>query len=111
MAITMYKKQEVDKFTQAWLMSLACGQIILENQELLEDSNKYRQTLKQATKRFLTEVEKTMGSDINTIFDECEGTSQEILKAIEKLSKVASKMNPANLDRLTKFIEKTGMVE
>ncbi len=102
---------ETDELTQAWLMSLACGQIILENQELLEGSNKYRQSLKQATKRFLIEVERAIEPDINAIFGECEETSQEIIKAIEALSKVASKMNPANLDRLTRFIEKTGMAE
>lgn len=111
MAMKAHKKEEVSRETQAWLVSLACAQIILENQGELEHTNKYRQSLKQTSKKFILEVEKAITPDINAIFNECEDTSQEIIKAIEALTKVAAKMNPANLDRLTKFIEKTKMTE
>lgn len=101
-------KQSVtqEQANDAWLISLAAGQIILENQGLLEDSDKFKQSLKNTTSRFINEVERAMSPDINACFKVGESTTQEIIKGIEKLCKVAARMDPVELNQLTKFIEK-----
>lgn len=104
-------KSEQEQANHAWLISLAAAQIILENQSTLENSDKFKQTLKGATKRFIAEVEKAMVPDIDKIFQAGEHTSQDIIEAIEKLTEVGARMNPVRLNQLTKFIEKTKMLE
>lgn len=96
---------EQSKCNSAWIMSLVCAQVILENQETLENSDKFRQTLKSSTKRFVTEVEKAIASDIGIMFDAQEYTSQALIGTIERVSKAIAGMNPAKLNELTKFIE------